>query len=278
MPKNQPAPFGTYPPPKLTTFYKLLTQLRLSRGAINRKISKHCKSQICDGQLVDIEKYGLKFRLSILNNATDSKILTSSKVYEAAELNFLSQALSRQGNDPVFIDIGANTGYYSLMLAKRGFQKILAVEPNPQTVALLEDNIRINESESIIIPVPSAIGEGETVQLFVTDSLGSATLVSNFSEEHQEATAINVQTMSIHELLKREKLEKIDALKIDVEGYEDRALVPFFQNTPKKAWPKFLVLEHSHREFWETDLIDFLKNRGYNVHSQVGGNTLLNKS
>ena len=36
-----------------------------------------------------------------------------------------------------FIDIGANTGHYSLSLAKRSFTQIIAIEPNPPSSKLL---------------------------------------------------------------------------------------------------------------------------------------------
>ena len=66
----------------------------------------------------------------------------------------------------------------------------------------------------------------------------------------------------------------IDALKIDVEGAEDRVLVPFFRDAPPSLWPRLIVIEDSSAE-WSTDLFALLKAKGYAVSSRSKQNVML---
>jgi hypothetical protein len=90
--------------------------------------------------IVDAQVRGINYRLHTHINTTDGKLLTSSKFYDHQEIKALSNSLrispAGPGEESVFIDIGANTGYYSLTLAQRGFSRILAIEPNPTTLNL----------------------------------------------------------------------------------------------------------------------------------------------
>ena len=44
-----------------------------------------------------------------------------------------------------------------------------------------------------------------------------------------------------------------DVIKIDIEGMEDRALFPYFENIAKAQYPKLIVMEDGINEQWERD-------------------------
>ena len=69
----------------------------------------------------------------------------------------------------------------------------------------------------------------------------------------------------------------IDALKIDVEGAEDRVLVPFFRDAPPSLWPRLIVIEDSSAE-WSTDLFALLEAKGYAVSSRSKQNVMLRRA
>jgi hypothetical protein len=69
----------------------------------------------------------------------------------------------------------------------------------------------------------------------------------------------------------------IDALKIDVEGAEDKVLVPFFRDAPSSLWPRLVVIEDSSAE-WSTDLFALLKEKGYAVSSRSKQNVMLRRT
>jgi hypothetical protein len=58
---------------------------------------------------------------------------------------------------------------------------------------------------------------------------------------------------------------RIDAMKIDVEGYEDRVLIPFFREAPSYLWPRRILMEVEHAARWESDCLRTLVDAGYRV-------------
>lgn len=61
---------------------------------------------------------------------TDQKILLRSGLREQAELSFIDRHVPVKG---MFLDIGANIGYYNLSAAKLGFARIVSIKPNPSS-------------------------------------------------------------------------------------------------------------------------------------------------
>ena len=55
----------------------------------------------------------------------------------------------------------------------------------------------------------------------------------------------------------------IFVVKIDAEGYEDRALVPFLTSIKRENMPDAILMETRHTESWSLDLLGVLKSRGY---------------
>ena len=67
----------------------------------------------------------------------------------------------------------------------------------------------------------------------------------------------------------------VDALKIDVEGYEDRVLTGFFKRSAASLWPRAVVIEHLSRNEWQDDCIADMVARGYAETGKTRSNTLL---
>jgi len=259
--------YGKYFPPTQTKIriFDLIKRLGLSRGIVRKWISKQWYKE--NIKLVDTIINGIKYRLNILVNTTDMKILTSSKFYDKTEIFQLANTHRKA----VFVDIGANTGYYSLNLAKLGFSKIVAIEPNPPTLEILKYNIQINNYEEVISVVNFGIGSGETIPFYCSGGLGDASM----HKLDDVTEPIYVKTKSLLDVIKEQKIESIDALKIDIEGYEDKALIPFFETASRKMWPKRVVIEDCHMSRWEQDIIEKMKNIGYKIIKKTRGNIIL---
>ena len=67
----------------------------------------------------------------------------------------------------------------------------------------------------------------------------------------------------------------VDALKIDVEGFEDRVLTGFFNDAPSSLWPRAVVIEHLSKNEWQHDCIADMRARGYADTGKTRSNTLL---
>ena len=261
--------WGAYQAPSSTRKLQLLAQWGLSRGIIKKQVLKRWQT-ILYHQLVDFERDGIKYRLDISNNVTDRRILTSSKEYDGREL----AALLKASSGGVFVDIGANIGYYSLVAASRGARQVFAFEPNPPTLERLNFNVSANALNERITILPVGVGENGSFELYSSGDLGSASLLP---QENYES--VRIQVRPLLEVLSEHGVDSIGGLKIDIEGMEDRALIPFFKEAPETFWPKCIVLEHCNEEDWEINIIDFLiKESGYELKFSTRGNTVLSRS
>ena len=264
--------FGYYKPGGVTVFLEFLRKLGISRGAVRRQIQKIWKNR--GYEIVDATIHGIKYRLNIRDNKKKKKILTTSKFYDFQEIDALAQAADTSQLDKVFLDIGANTGHYSLSLAQRGFTKIIAIEPNPPTLELLSFNVKINNLDPVISIVPLCIGDGTKVPFYSGKGLGTASV---FKEDGDDSPPIYVESETLINILKNQNITKIDALKIDIEGFEDRALFPFFDEAPKSLWPTCIVIEPNSTS-WEKDILSRLETLGYVRTGKTRGNVILNRA
>ena len=69
--------------------------------------------------------------------------------------------------------------------------------------------------------------------------------------------------LRLQRILDEAGVTRIDALKIDIEGFEDRALIAFFKEAPQTLWPRAVVIEHLSRDEWQQDCIADMIARGY---------------
>ncbi len=203
-----------------------------------------------------------------LDNITERKALFSA--YDRTEMEFLLPHLT--GQDAVFVDIGANSGLYTQWLAAHMAKgaKIVAIEPNPQMCARIQANIDLLGSKPETHIECCAAGEDQTtMRLDLSHGLGAATL--------NNATGIEVSVRPLATILQDAGCKKTSALKIDVEGYEDRVLMPFFRDAPEGLWPRAIAAEFVHQDQWHGDLMTILKNCGYQEMRRTRANLLLRR-
>jgi FkbM family methyltransferase len=127
--------------------------------------------------------------------------------------------------DAIIIDAGANIGVFSLFaseLAPGG--KIFAFEPASETYKVLLKNIKDYRN---IIPVQFALGNrsGKS-QIFIDSNLsGTNTLIDSEKGPLVRQKGIEeINLMTIDEFVNKNKLSRIDFIKIDTEGYEKQII------------------------------------------------------
>lgn len=259
-------PWGHYAPPSGSWPHTTLIALGLAHGFIKKKIIRNWTARF--GPIVDIEYSEIKYRLNLTDNITDLRILTSHKSYDRLEID----ALKDSSSDGTFVDLGANIGFYSLSLAAAG-AKVSAVEPNPKTLARLRYNAQLNDFGQNIKIIPVGIGEEGEFELVSSGDLGSATIRPSGHSGAKES--ITIQTRPLLKILNDQDIQKVDGLKIDIEGMEDRALIPFFAEAPKSLWPACVVIEHCTKDHWEKDVITHMLQLGYSCNFKTRANSIL---
>jgi len=140
----------------------------------------------------------------------------------------------------VFVDIGANIGAVSIFVdsfnTNRGFDnkiKVYAVEPEPNNLYLLNQNIQNNPTENITV-VNNAIWHEEKM-VSISNRGGNSSIVDT-EEEKSDVLAITMET-----LFSTYDIKEVDLMKIDIEGSEFDLIL----NTPEETLAKIkhLVLE-----------------------------------
>ncbi len=111
------------------------------------------------------------------------------------------------------LDLGANVGAFTVLAAKAGAKRVIAVEPHPENRARLAHHVKLNGVDDRI----------EIVDAAVTDvDGGRVTMVGNGGGAHCDETGdVEVDTIRLDTLLQR--YGPITLCKIDVEGGEFQA-------------------------------------------------------
>ena len=101
-----------------------------------------------------------------------------------------------------------------------------------------------------------AIGAAKGIaHLTISDNdFGSSSIVN----ARVGKTHIDVEVAPLVEILKINDIASADVIKIDIEGMEDRALFPYFENIAKAKYPKLIVMEDGINEQWECDILRWL--------------------
>jgi FkbM family methyltransferase len=230
---------------------------------------------------LDVERWGLRLRLHPRRNGCEKGLLFTPQMFEVperAELSAEIQQVVASGRAFVFIDIGANVGLFSLFVAARAGPGavILAFEPEPENVRRLQFNIEVNPGLPIRV-FPIALAEKEGSLLLKVDSRdrgGTRTLRADDGAE--QAGTSRVRCRPLVDVLMEQGLQSIDALKIDVEGFEDVILAPFFRDAPRSLWPRLLIIEDTS-DMWQVDLLSQLSALGYSVAVRTKLNVLLRR-
>lgn len=127
---------------------------------------------------------------------------------------FLAQA-SRRGT---VADIGANIGNHALAFA-RHFDRVISFEPNPGVWPALEHNVDLNPWANISL---RKVGLGDVaadLPIYVNGNHGMSTLLR---EELDDAHQAHVARIVVGD--EQLKGVRVDAIKIDVQGYEPQVL------------------------------------------------------
>jgi len=268
---NDPAapPFGAFAPTRAqAAIISLAHRSRLKRGAFRPMLSR-LVNLLRAGPL-DVPYQGASFRFYHQASATERGALFNPD-YNLEELEFLRAHAPRGG---VFVDVGANVGTYAMALARQvgSGGKVIAIEPHPVTHARLAFN-RAASGFTQVDLVAAAAGPDDGELLIETDgdNLGASHIVSG----EPSSRAIRVPSMRLQRILDDAGVTHVDALKIDVEGFEDRVLTGFFRDAPPSLWPRAVVIEHLSRNEWLDDCIADMRARSYAETGRTRSNTLL---
>ena len=141
-------------------------------------------------------------------------------IYEKSESKFIKSNCFEGMN---ILDIGANIGYYTAIFSQLvGVNgTVISIEPDEESYKYLSKSIDSFNYKNVFSFRLAASDTKQKLPLFISkDNRGDNRLYST----NKKRKSIIVECLTIDELLKENKIENLDLIKIDVQGYEPKVL------------------------------------------------------
>jgi FkbM family methyltransferase len=173
--------------------------------------------------IADCEPYGLKFKFQLADGMGRDIYYKHGVYSEDYITRFLLDTL-KLTNEDLVLDIGANIGWYSLVLSTRATPRVVAFEPDTLNYKLLTENLSMNGKINVKA-YNKAVSDHDgilTLHLYKGYNPGR----HSFIKQKNSIGTAEVPIIALDTFLETEGYGKgpIKFLKIDIEGYELTAL------------------------------------------------------
>jgi FkbM family methyltransferase len=155
-------------------------------------------------------------------NPNDEGLSTELIAFGSHEPNTTKFVEKYLKNEMNCIDIGANIGYYSTLYSKKIGKngKVISIEPSPENFIFLEKNLEMQKMKNYSCYNVACGNYEDTVNFCVDKRANKCFVIENKENMPPNYEIISVPVKTIDQIIKNEQFEKIDFIKIDVEGFE----------------------------------------------------------
>ncbi len=168
--------------------------------------------------------------INIQNLCFSSEAIATAESWIFEQYNLEGKCEVSEGS--YVIDGGAFKGETSFWFLSKGAGKVYAFEPDRYNFSVLSENIKRNKMANNIIPVQKVLSNRiGTFSLYAIGNPGSATL---------EGGNENVKGVTLDFFVEKERLDRLDFIKLDVEGAESEVLEGAAE-TIKRFKPKMAI-------------------------------------
>ena len=139
----------------------------------------------------------------------------------------------------VVLDCGANVGTFTRAALEAGAKLVVAIDPSPPVLEALRRNVAEGVAEGRVLIVEKGVWDREDTLPFIMtpDNYGAHHLSLEASDEQ---SVINVPLTTIDNLVAELNLDRVDFIKMDIEGAEQKALMGA-QDTLAKYKPRLAI-------------------------------------
>jgi FkbM family methyltransferase len=166
----------------------------------------------------------------------------------------------------VFVDVGANIGYDTLLASSRvgSAGRVVAIEASPRTFALLQRNLAANDSSSNVRAVNAAVSDRPgTLELYEVNAgnIGAATTLAS----RGGTLMASVEALPLEQILTPQERSRLRLIKMDVEGAEPPILRQLLEHLSTYPATMDIVVEATpddDPEAWR-DVFDRMRAAGF---------------
>jgi FkbM family methyltransferase len=198
------------------------------------------------------------FPMTVLPNEHIGRYLYLTGEFDRSTFEVL-QKHARPGD--TLLDIGANIGYMSACFLKKvPGSKVIAVEPQPGVVDLLRTNLKPFGDRAQVAPVALSDSNGEGFLQIDYVNRGASKLVG---EEGRQTAKVEI--WSPERLFEKFPQEKIDIIKMDVEGHEETVFGALYGSIARFG-PRLIMFEdHTDKAAPTSSIGSHLRSLGYRI-------------
>ena len=184
--------------------------------------------------------------------------------YKVPRLDHDYEGFFRVGKGDVVVDVGANIGLFTISVAKRA-ARIVAIEPEPANFKLLVENVKRRKLSNVLLVQKAVWKSKQLMPLFLAPASQAHSLI-NGNQRLESKLPLTVEADTIDGIMKDLNVNRVDFVKIDVEGAEMEALKEAGE-TLKKA--SKVVVASYHLRYGQSTVkyvAQYLKKHGFRVH------------
>ncbi len=207
----------------------------------------------------------------LINVDTSSSIeyhLLFRGCHEPEIVNLIKHVV-RPGN--FCLDIGANIGAHTLLMARMAGPtgKVIALEPHPGICRRLRQNICLNRLTNVQVVNAALTDRDGTIDLYGFSADAFEQGISSLRPDDEAKMKIEVRALRGATLIREQRIEACDFLKIDVEGAESLVLNELFELI--SAHRPAILFEY-RRQHWEkfgsafSPILSRLREQHYDVY------------
>lgn len=228
------------------------------------RVLLHLHRPIVGSNWIPLEIEGIRLLVNPQDNCGGKLYYWGS--YEPEQTSAIRKLIAETAPG-TFLDIGANIGYYSILAAKLGVGRVIAIEASPQIFSKLARSVELN---------PILKDRFELLNVAVSDKIGTASFWAN-EDPHNfglgsiltaaggGADAVVVAAITVDSL---PRASEPLLCKIDVEGAEFGVLQGM-RDTIRRSAPTFLLEIHPKELRSQgasvIDVLDLLWEEGYTI-------------
>lgn len=192
--------------------------------------------------------------------------------YEA-QMASLIKGLLR--NDDVFVDVGANEGYFSVMASLvSGGGRVFALEPQSRLVPVIEENLRLNGCRNVTVSHVALSDRTGTATLHLQSSTNTGSS-GFFNPRSRGWGREDVPTRMLDDYFREHRIDRVRLMKVDCEGAE-KLVMEGARATLRARTVDILAWEYHPGVISEDEMAEmdaYLKNCGY-VLLTINGQTI----